>query len=448
MDKYEFTGRKLKVGNHVLNQIRALRVVGDVKKGSVGGWIESYGNLSQNGECWVYDDAKVYGSAEISEDAEIYGNAQVYGFAKVSGHASVCGNAEVFDSAKVYNYALVGDDARVFGNARVNGEQEVVGETEIGGNHMANWMRLTEGKFYDTQLIDDLERIADEYGVDFDKVLYWANCYMHGKEFYVDMENAEAADETQDVVDKREMGDLNEGYYNNNWMKRSYSSLSARYYDDACTASELLKLVEEWLKGVPEITDMNFTDTGKLEIVHDPMTKYTGHYHDDYELYTGSESLSFNVKGIPVKLVLNETYRGIDLKYGEPQKVISQVASMKGTVKFEFDKVMKKMQPWFKRHLSFDSYAKLYPEAAVEDENREEIELANREMAEVEPEMDVNPVQMTRRFWKIQKALKAGEANPEPQEKVDELKRFLNTTAAKEAFGKYYDYARNYIKKV
>ena len=162
--KYEFSGKKIRVNGHILNRIVALRDLGDVKAGDLGGWIETRQNLSDDGDCWVYDNAKVYGSANVSDDAEIYDNAQVYGFAKVSGHASVCGNAEVFDSAKVYNYALVGDDARVFGDARVNGEQEVNGKEEIGGSHMKNWMRITEGSVEDVSR--DLFALSDELGVD------------------------------------------------------------------------------------------------------------------------------------------------------------------------------------------------------------------------------------------------------------------------------------------
>ena len=66
-------------------RIRALRSFGDVKKDDIGGFIESETNLSHNGDCWVFDDAKVYGNAKVFDDAMVSVNAKVYGYAKVYG---------------------------------------------------------------------------------------------------------------------------------------------------------------------------------------------------------------------------------------------------------------------------------------------------------------------------------------------------------------------------
>lgn len=37
--------------------IIACKTFGDVHEGELGGWIESYENLSQDGYAWVYDNA-------------------------------------------------------------------------------------------------------------------------------------------------------------------------------------------------------------------------------------------------------------------------------------------------------------------------------------------------------------------------------------------------------
>ena len=59
MKKYEFTGEvKLWLGR-TLHQIRATVSFGSVRAGDVGGWIEKEENLSQNGDAWVYGNAKV-----------------------------------------------------------------------------------------------------------------------------------------------------------------------------------------------------------------------------------------------------------------------------------------------------------------------------------------------------------------------------------------------------
>lgn len=84
--KYGFTGETLDYNGHHLHRIVALKDLGDVNKGDIGGWVESEKNLSHEGNCWVDDDAKVWGNpnvalicgkAEVSDDVEVVGNTKV-----------------------------------------------------------------------------------------------------------------------------------------------------------------------------------------------------------------------------------------------------------------------------------------------------------------------------------------------------------------------------------
>ncbi len=94
-----------------------------VKKGDIGGFIESEDCLSQEGLCWVMDDASICGKA--SENAvvkdcgfvqgNISGNAIVKDFAKVYG--TVSGNASVRDCA------CIEKNATATGNAVVQADQ-------------------------------------------------------------------------------------------------------------------------------------------------------------------------------------------------------------------------------------------------------------------------------------------------------------------------------------
>jgi len=92
---------------------------------TLGGYIESEKNLSQNGDAWVSGDAEVSGNAEVCGNAKVYGDAKVCGNAEVYGNAWVYGNAEVCGDAKVYGNAKVYGDAKVYGNAEVCGDAEV-----------------------------------------------------------------------------------------------------------------------------------------------------------------------------------------------------------------------------------------------------------------------------------------------------------------------------------
>jgi hypothetical protein len=94
--KYKLTDETKKHGEVTLYRIQALKDFGDVKSGDNGGWVENQLNLSQEGNCWVYGNARVSGdawvsgNARVSGDAWVSGNARVYGDAMVSGDAWQC----------------------------------------------------------------------------------------------------------------------------------------------------------------------------------------------------------------------------------------------------------------------------------------------------------------------------------------------------------------------
>ena len=90
--KYELTDETNGSG---LRRIRALRDIPrcGVKEGDFGGWVESEGNLTQEGDCWVFGIARVGGNARVFDNAQVSGTALIY------GDAQVFGNARVFDAA-------------------------------------------------------------------------------------------------------------------------------------------------------------------------------------------------------------------------------------------------------------------------------------------------------------------------------------------------------------
>lgn len=77
--KYEFTNETITYDGHILHRIRHL------ENKNMGGFIESEDNLSQDGTCWVKDNAKVYE------------NAKICGFVKILDSAEIRGNIEISD---------------------------------------------------------------------------------------------------------------------------------------------------------------------------------------------------------------------------------------------------------------------------------------------------------------------------------------------------------------
>lgn len=132
--KYKLTDETIQVSGHTLHRIEALKDFGNVKKGDKGGFIEKENNLSQDGDCWVYNNAKVCDKARVFGEAMIFNDAVVCGDAEVRGNARVFGKARVFDDAEVCGYAEVSEDALVYKDAKICGNARVLGNASICGN--------------------------------------------------------------------------------------------------------------------------------------------------------------------------------------------------------------------------------------------------------------------------------------------------------------------------
>ena len=200
--KYKLTEETINVNGKTLYRIKSLKDFGNVKKGDKGGFVEKEENLSQSGDCWVYDNAKVYNNAKVFDYADIYGNAEVFGNAIVSGNARVYGNAKVYHYAMVYDNAEVCDNAiisgnaevyhnaAVYGNARVFGNAEICGKAEIANDldyivfknwwssgRYFTWTRSNNmwkvGCFYGTsnELIEKAYRDSNESGKEYERVV-------------------------------------------------------------------------------------------------------------------------------------------------------------------------------------------------------------------------------------------------------------------------------------
>lgn len=149
---YKLTNETKTLGcGTVVYRIRATRDLPyhNVKKGDLGGWVESTRNLS--GEAWVANEAVVYenacvlgwavvsdnalvrGWARVKGHAHVYGHAWVYGHAQVYDNALVLGMAQVHDSAQVYNRAILGGNARVYGQAQVRNDAQVYDNARVYG---------------------------------------------------------------------------------------------------------------------------------------------------------------------------------------------------------------------------------------------------------------------------------------------------------------------------
>ena len=61
----------------------------DVKKGDLGGLVSGPNNLSQEGDCWIYDEAQVSGQARVSDEVQVSEKTRAFDEAQVSGQVRV-----------------------------------------------------------------------------------------------------------------------------------------------------------------------------------------------------------------------------------------------------------------------------------------------------------------------------------------------------------------------
>ena len=125
-----------------LHRIQALIDVNEkVPKGTLGGFVENENNLSQEGTCWIYDDAICCENGEVKEEAALYDGSLVRGYAVVTGDTTfydravakrdcyICGgeikeNAIISGKAFIdtvgVNAPVIGGESHVYGEVRGN----------------------------------------------------------------------------------------------------------------------------------------------------------------------------------------------------------------------------------------------------------------------------------------------------------------------------------------
>ena len=194
-----------------LFRIKALKCFGGVMIGEIGGYVESENNLSQLGDCWIYDNAIVRDNARVEDNAQVYGDAEVCGDAIVRDNARVLANARVLcnaviqDNARVLCNAVIQDNAVVHGEVRIfdnvivrdnviiGGEVDICGDAIISSDRdyivFKNWWSSgryfiwtrsnnmwTVGCFYGTgeELIAKAYKESEEKGREYEKIVRYA----------------------------------------------------------------------------------------------------------------------------------------------------------------------------------------------------------------------------------------------------------------------------------
>ena len=183
MKKYELIKEsKTMFAEREIFRIRALKDFEDVKAGDVGGWVCSYNNLSQKGDCWIYDnakcldDARVYDNAVMCGNAVMFGNAKMFDNAKMSDSSIICDNAEMCGNSKMYDTSTMCGSSKMFDNA------EMFDDTEMCDNAMMfnNSKMFDNAKMCGSSKMFDNAEMCDS-SIMFDNAVMCDNAEMCGR---------------------------------------------------------------------------------------------------------------------------------------------------------------------------------------------------------------------------------------------------------------------------
>ena len=129
----EFEGR-------TLHRIRALRNFNDVKAGDIGGFVESEWNLSQEGNCWIYDDAICMDSASVYDNAKMYNRSCMYNYSRMYDNSEMYdnsrmyNNSKMFDNSEMYGNSIMFDNSRMYNNSKMFDNSSLHGNAKASGN--------------------------------------------------------------------------------------------------------------------------------------------------------------------------------------------------------------------------------------------------------------------------------------------------------------------------
>lgn len=103
-----------------LHRIRSLVMVNEhVPVGTLGGYVQRVGNLSQEGGCWIYDNAICCEDAVVEKDAGLFDGAMARASALVTGDSCLYDRA-VAEGHCCIRSGEIKEDARIAGDAVIN----------------------------------------------------------------------------------------------------------------------------------------------------------------------------------------------------------------------------------------------------------------------------------------------------------------------------------------
>ena len=148
--KYILTNTRIVYSGREIFQIQS------TDTNELGGWVQGYHNLSQDGDCWVHDSAIVCDHAMVCGDALVCDQVVMTNYSRLFGSACLFGSVTLRDRAWVYDYAMIGGNVVVRDRSIISGTAIIVGDFNLSGDTLIN------AGTWDSSELDDLRNADGE----------------------------------------------------------------------------------------------------------------------------------------------------------------------------------------------------------------------------------------------------------------------------------------------
>ena len=178
--KYEITDITMRFEGRTLYRIRALKNFSNVKKGNLGGWVSSEDNLSQEGDCWIYDEAKCMDNARMHDNSKMYNNSVMYEYSAMHGNSKMCNNSKMYDDSemhddsRMYDHSMMYDHSKMYDHSEMNDYSIMYNNSEMHGYSKMrdNSTMYNNSKIYDYSIMHGNSTMYEDSEMHDEEVLY------------------------------------------------------------------------------------------------------------------------------------------------------------------------------------------------------------------------------------------------------------------------------------
>jgi len=108
-------------------QIRALKDIESmgIRKGDLGGYVNDKDNLSQEGNCWIFNDSRMFNNSRMYDNSKMHNNSMMF------NNSEMHDNSEMYDNARMYNNSKMHNNTVMFNNSEMHDNSEMYGKSRM-----------------------------------------------------------------------------------------------------------------------------------------------------------------------------------------------------------------------------------------------------------------------------------------------------------------------------